>query len=232
MSGPRSVRRLLVASCFASLIAGVTAADAQSLSRVVVLGDSLSAGFLISWSAAVPAVLEQALRQRGYAVSVINAAISGDTTSGGLARLDRDVPAGTEGVILELGANDRLRRVDPEVTRGALQAIVRRLKARGISVLLAGVNFSNTDDSEVVRFNAIFPAIARRYGLVYHPDFYAGISSDPSLTIFDGVHPSAAGVQRIVASILPAAERFIRTRPARPGAAPSAGRSGRPDRRP
>ncbi len=220
----RSRKRWILAALV--LLGAVCAGTAPSLAqpgrpaRLVVLGDSLSAGYLLPQAEAFPAVLEQALLQRGYSVSVANAAVSGDTTSGGLARLDRDVPDGTDGVILQLGANDRLRRVDPEVTRGALEQIVTRLGSRGIAVLLAGVRFSDEGEGDVARFNGVFPAVARRYRLPYYPDFYRGISTNPRFTIFDGVHPSSEGVRWILGGILPSVERFVRTLPARAGARP------------
>lgn len=177
--------------------------------RLVVLGDSLSAGFLLSPSEAFPAMLEAALRRRGYAISVANAAYTSDTSWDGLARLDRDVPPGTDGVIVELGANDQLRRVDPAVTRGVLQRIVARLTSRGVAVLLAGFRMPFDWGAGSRRFDAVYQAVARQYGTAYYPDFYAGIWTEPRFTVLDGVHPSQDGVRRIVAGILPTVERFV-----------------------
>lgn len=175
--------------------------------RLVVLGDSLSAGFLIPSSAAFPAVLEGALRRRGLPVAITNAGVSGDTAADGLARLARDVPDGTDGVVLELGANDKLRRQGPEAAKAALAEIVRRLRARHIAVLVVGIRFT---DAAGAPYNGIFSAVASRYGVPYYPDIYAMLDSDPRFTIFDNTHPSAEGVSIMVAGILPSAERFVR----------------------
>lgn len=175
--------------------------------RLVVLGDSLSAGYLIPASQAFPAVLESALRQRGLPVVVAHAGVSGDTAADGLARLERDVPAGTDGVILELGANDKLGRRDPAAAQAALEEIVRRLSARRIPVLLAGIRFT---DEAGAPYNGIFSAVARRYRTAYHPDIYAGLASDPRYRLFDRTHPSPEGVRLMVDGILPTAERFVR----------------------
>ena len=175
--------------------------------RLVVLGDSLSAGFFIPASAAFPAVLQGAMRQRGLPVVVTNAGISGDTAADGLARLDRDVPQGTDGVILELGANDKLKKRDPQAAQAALEEIVQRLGDRRIPVLVAGIVFN---DAAGVPYNSIFPAVARRYRVAYYRDIYEGLASDPRFTIFDRIHPSPEGVSIMVASILPSAERFVR----------------------
>ncbi|WP_375459035.1 GDSL-type esterase/lipase family protein [uncultured Enterovirga sp.] len=195
-----------------ALVAVVLAAPASEAQQgrqihLVVLGDSLSAGFLISSSTAFPAVLERALRQRGLPVVVTNAAVSGDTAADGLARLDRDVPEGTDGVVLELGANDKLKRQDPGAAQAALAEIVRRLTARRIPVLVAGIRFT---DAAGAPYNGIFRAVARRYRSTYYADIYAGLASDARFTIFDRTHPSPEGVAVMVAGILPTAERFVR----------------------
>jgi len=179
--------------------------------RIVAFGDSLMAGYGIAEAAAFPAVLERALRQRGHDVAVVNAGVSGDTASGGLGRLDWSVPDGVDGVILELGANDMLRGVDPEVTRAALDAIVRRLGERGVPVMLAGmVAAPNLGAAFAERFDAIYRDLARTYGLVLYPFFLEGVADDPNLNLSDGLHPSPTGVARIVEGILPSVETFLR----------------------
>ena len=204
---------LLIAFMLSALTPAV--AEQGRLIRLVVLGDSLSAGYLIPASSAFPAVLETALRQRGLPVMVTNAGVSGDTVAGGLARLDRDVPVGTDGVILELGANDKLRRHDPAATQATLAEIVRRLSARRISVLVAGIRFT---DEAGAPYNPIFASVAKRYRASYYPDVYAGLASDPAYRIFDRTHPSPAGVAVMVSGILPTADRFVRSlNPARTG---------------
>ncbi len=187
-----------------------SAAPGRAL-RIVALGDSLVAGYNLPQRVAFPAVLEAALRARGRTIEVVNAGVSGDTASGGLARLDWSVPDGTDGVILELGANDMLRGLDPDVTRAALEGIVSRLKARGIPVMLAGMYAArNLGPDYVKRFDAIHADLAERYGLVLYPFFLDGVSgAAPRLALPDGLHPSAEGVQVIVERILPSVETFL-----------------------
>ncbi|TXN68429.1 arylesterase [Methylobacterium sp. WL6] len=183
--------------------------------RLVALGDSLTAGYRLPASSAFPAVLERALAAKGRTVTVANAGVSGETATNGLDRVDWSVPDGTDGVILELGANDMLRGTDPAVTRKALEAIVTRLKARGIPVLLAGMRAStNLGPDYVARFDAIYPDLARTYDLVLYPFFMAGMVGDRAYTLDDGLHPNAKGVDVIVAGILPLVETFLGRLPA------------------
>jgi acyl-CoA thioesterase I len=178
--------------------------------RIVALGDSLTAGFNLPGSAAFPAKLEKSLKQKGVAVEIANAGVSGDTASGGLGRLDWSVPDGTDAVIVELGANDMLRGVDPAVTRRALEEIVRRLTDRHIPVLLAGMRAApNLGDQYVGAFEAIYPELAAKYDLLLYPFFLDGIVGDSKFNQRDGLHPTAAGVDRIVAGILPKAEELV-----------------------
>ena len=178
--------------------------------KLVAFGDSLSAGYRLPASAAFPAVLERALQARGRSVTVANAGVSGDTSTGGLDRLDWSVPDGTDGVILELGANDMLRGTDPAVTRKALDTIITRLKARKIPVLLAGMHASrNLGPDYVARFDAIYPYLAREHGLVLYPFFLQGIVGDRVYNLEDGLHPNQKGVETIVAGILPTVETFL-----------------------
>lgn len=185
--------------------------------RVVALGDSLTAGYQLPAPQAFPAVLEKALVADGLSVTIANAGVSGDTTSGGLARLDWSVPEGTEAVILELGANDMLRGVDPAVTYDALDRIIARLRGRGIPVLLAGMRAApNLGPDYAARFEEIFPTLARKHDLVLYPFFLDGISGNPSLLLPDGLHPNAQGVEGIVERILPTVKRFLSSLPTRP----------------
>jgi acyl-CoA thioesterase-1 len=178
--------------------------------RIVALGDSLTAGYGLPQSAAFPAVLERALKARGHNVEIVNAGVSGDTASGGLDRLDWSVPDGTDGVILELGANDMLRGLDPAATRRALDAIITRLKARGIPVLLAGMYASrNLGPDYVQRFDAIYRDLAAKHALVLYPFFLEGVAGQRQLNLPDGLHPTAKGVETIVERILPNVESFI-----------------------
>ena len=187
--------------------------------KLVALGDSLTAGYGLPGEAAFPAVLERALRAKGYAVSIANAGVSGDTTSGGLARLDWSVPDGTDGVILELGANDMLRGIDPNIPRQALDEILARLRERGIPVLLTGMYASRNLGAEyVARFEAIFPDLATKYGVPLYPFFLDGVAGVRELALPDGLHPTAKGVQVVVERILPTVERFVAQLAARPPA--------------
>ena len=180
--------------------------------KMVVLGDSLSAGLGLSASSAFPARLQKSLEAKGIVVDLINAGVSGDTTSGGRDRLDWSVPEGTEAVILELGANDALRGIDPRVTRAALTDILTRLKARKIAVLLCGmVAPPNYGSDYSARFNAIYPELAKSFGVPLYPFFLEGVATDARLNQADGLHPTAEGVDVIVKNILPMVEAFLGT---------------------
>jgi acyl-CoA thioesterase-1 len=196
-----------------------TASAAERTVKIVALGDSLTAGYQLPPQAAFPVQLEQALKAKGYAVEVVNAGVSGDTSSGGLARLDWSVPPGTDGVILQLGANDALRGIDPKVTREALTEIVRRLKARNIEVLLCGMLAPRNLGADYAKaFDPIYPELAAANGLVFYPFFLQGVATDASLNQSDGMHPTATGVAKIVGGILSKAEALvarIKAKPAR-----------------
>jgi acyl-CoA thioesterase-1 len=178
--------------------------------RIVAFGDSLMAGYQLGPGEAFPEQLEAALRDRGHAVEVANAGVSGDTTSGGLSRLDWSVPHETDLVILGLGANDMLRGVDPAVTRTNLEQMIERLKARGIEIVLIGMLAApNLGMDYKERFNAIYPDLAEKHGLAFYPFFLEGVATDRRLLLEDGMHPNALGVQRMVAGVLPFVEPFL-----------------------
>jgi len=186
------------------------AAGAGKPIKMVVLGDSLSAGLGLSASAAFPARLKQSLKIKGIDVDMINAGVSGDTSSGGRDRLDWSVPEGTDAVILELGANDALRGTDPKVTRAALTDILARLKARKVAVLLCGMLAPPNYGSDYsARFNAIYPDLAKSFGVPLYPFFLEGVAADARLNQADGLHPTAEGVDVIVKNILPIVEAFL-----------------------
>jgi len=207
------VRMLLLALALIGAepaVAQVSAAFGAKPVKMVVLGDSLSAGFGLAGSDAFPAKLQKALKAKGIDVDIINAGVSGDTSSGGRDRLDWSVPEGTRAVIVELGANDALRGTDPSVTRAALADIVTRLKARGIAVLLCGMLAPPNYGSDFAsRFNAIYPEIARSSGVALYPFFLEGVAADARLNQMDGMHPTAEGVEVIVKNILPTVEAFL-----------------------
>ena len=197
-----------------ALTVGLSATVSNAAERpvkIVALGDSLTAGFGLSRPDAFPAKLEKALQAKGVSVTIENAGVSGDTTSGGLARLDWSVPDGTDAVILELGANDALRGLDPKGARTALETIVKRLKARNIAVLLAGMYAPrNLGPDYAKAFDAIYPELAATYDLVLYPFFLEGIAGDRAgLNLPDGLHPTAAGVDVIVKNILPKVEELL-----------------------
>lgn len=178
--------------------------------QIVVLGDSLSAGYLLPQDAAFPTVLEKALRAEGFNVDIANAGVSGDTARGGLERLDWAVPDGTQAVILELGANDMLRGLDPARTQDSLDQIIMRLQARKIRVFLAGMLASPSLGREYgEKFNAIYPSLAEKHQLPLYPFFLEGVTGNRTLVMDDGLHPKRAGVELMVRSILPALKTFL-----------------------
>ncbi len=180
--------------------------------KMVVLGDSLSAGLGLSATAAFPARLQKSLETKGIKVDMINAGVSGDTASGGRDRLDWSVPEGTAAVIVELGANDALRGIDPALTRSALSDIISRLKARGIVVLLCGmVAPPNYGHDYADRFNAIYPELSKSFDVPLYPFFLDGVAADAKLNQADGIHPTAQGVDIIVHNILPTVEALLGT---------------------
>jgi acyl-CoA thioesterase-1 len=178
--------------------------------KIVVLGDSLSAGYGLPVEAAFPTKLAAALKAKGIAATVANAGVSGDTASGGLERLGWSVPDGTDAVIVELGANDALRGIDPKVTQAALDKILRQLEQRRIAVLLAGMRAPRNMGTEYARaFDAIYPALASTHDVIFYPFILDGVAADLKLNQRDGMHPNAAGVDVMVTRILPKVEELI-----------------------
>ncbi len=194
----------------AALALGANAAPAGQPLRIVVLGDSLVAGLGLKRSEAFPAQLERALKERGHAVDVINAGVSGDTTAGGLDRLGWAVPEKTDAVILELGANDALRGLDPGRAKANLDKIIATLKAGGTEVLLAGMMAPRNLGEDYVRaFNGIYPELAAKHGVILYPFFLEGVALNGSLNLNDGLHPNSRGVAEITKKILPSVEELI-----------------------
>ncbi|WP_165825272.1 arylesterase [Rhodopseudomonas palustris] len=179
--------------------------------KVVVLGDSLTAGYGLPAADAFPAKLQKALKAKGIDTEMVNAGVSGDTASGGLERLDWSVPPDADAVIVELGANDALRGTDPKVPRKALDAILKRLKARNLPVLLAGMLAPpNYGKDYAAQFDAIYPELAKQYDVPVYPFFLDGVAAVSNLNQADGIHPTAAGVDVIVERILPKVEALLR----------------------
>lgn len=193
----------------AALMAAAWPAAARPL-QLVGFGDSLMAGYNLPPGEGFTDRLQKALRDKGYDVAVADAGVSGDTTSGGLARLDWSVPDGTDLVILELGANDMLRGIDPAEIERNLDAMLARLKERKIPVLLAGmVAAPNLGHFYAEAFGTIYPRLAEKYGATLYPFFLDGVAGDAALELEDGMHPNAAGVDRMVERILPTVERAL-----------------------
>ncbi len=179
---------------------------------IVGFGDSLMAGYQLPSGDAFPSKLQAALRGRGHQVSVINAGVSGDTTSGGRARLDWSVPDAADLVVLELGANDALRGIPPQLTEANLEAMVARLKQRGIKIVLVGMLAPPNMGSDYEQaFNAIFPRLAEKYQLPFYRFFLDGVAATPALLLSDGMHPNPQGIDKMVAGILPLIETVLKS---------------------
>ena len=203
---------LLAAVLMSALLAAPSgrASAGEQLVTLVAFGDSLTAGLGLEREQAFPARLEAALRARGHEVRIVNAGVSGDTSAGGLERLDWSVPDDTQAAIVELGANDALRGLDPATTRANLDAIVTRLKERGIAVLLAGMlSPPNMGEDYAQGFNPIFADLAKAHDVMLYPFFLDGVAAQKQLNLADGMHPNPAGVDVIVARFLPYAEKLL-----------------------
>ena len=188
----------------------IAPAQAQAPIKLAVLGDSLSAGYGLPLQAAFPARLQKALREKGFDVDILNAGVSGDTTSSGRDRLDWSIPDGTEAVIVELGANDALRGLDPKVTKGALEDIIKRLQARKMAVMLAGMLAPpNYGPDYAAKFDPIYADLGKAYDVPLYPFFLDGVAGDVKLNLADGIHPTAEGIDIIVTRILPSVEAFL-----------------------
>ena len=213
MSVPYGVMRRLINMSLLSLallVGALGAHGAAAPRKLLVLGDSLTAGYGLPPEAAFPVRLETALREGGLEVTVVNAGVSGDTTAGGLARLDWTLADKPDGVIVELGANDGLRGLDPKVTYDNLDGILTRLAQRGIPVLLTGMYAPpNLGRDYGQAFNAVFPRLAEKHGVLFYPFFLDGVAADPALNQPDGIHPNPRGVEVIVQRILPLVRKLI-----------------------
>lgn len=194
-----------------ALLAGLSAAQARTL-QIVGFGDSLMAGYQLPQNESYTAQLEAALKAKGIDVSVANAGVSGDTTSAGLARLDWSIPDGTDGVILELGANDALRGISPDQTEKNLDAMLARLKERKIPVVLAGMLAPpNLGADYQERFNGMYQRLSQKYSVPLYPFFLDGVVTQSDLQLEDGMHPNAKGISVMVERSLPTMESFLKT---------------------
>jgi acyl-CoA thioesterase I len=192
------------------VVAATPSAHAQTPVRIVALGDSLTAGLGLPVNDGFVPRLQAALAAKGIAAEIANAGVSGDTASGGLARLDWSVPSATDAVIVELGANDMLRGLRPQVTREALDAVLHRLSERHVAILLCGMRAAPNLGAEYVKsFEAIYPELAAKYDILFYPFFLDGVAGKPDLLQSDGLHPNAVGVEVIVARILRKVQELI-----------------------
>ena len=194
-----------------AFFAGSGSASAQEKAiNLVGFGDSLMAGYQLAPSESYTAQLEAALKAKGHNVAITNAGVSGDTTSAGLSRIDWSVPDGTDGVILELGANDALRGIAPEQSEKNLDAMLARLKERGIPVLLAGILAPpNMGGDYAEKFNPIFKRLSEKHAVPLYPFFLDGVTTVPGMQLEDGMHPNAKGVGVMVERTLPMVEVFL-----------------------
>ncbi|MBZ9726866.1 arylesterase [Mesorhizobium sp. CO1-1-11] len=198
---------------FLAICGGISSARAAPF-KIVGFGDSLMAGYGLGPGEGFTDKLQAALRAKGHDVIVANAGVSGDTSSGGLARLDWSVPEGTQLVILELGANDMLRGVAPDITKRNLDEMLGKLKERKIAVLLAGMRAApNLGADYQSAFDAIFADLAGKYDVPLYPFFLDGVAGQPGLQLEDGLHPSARGVDLMVERILPTVEKTMAAAP-------------------
>ena len=192
------------------LVALGGAPAAARVPEILVFGDSLTAGLGLPADAAFPSRLEARLRAEGTVVHVVNAGVSGDTTAGGLARLDWSLAGKPDLVILELGANDTLRGIDPKLVRANLDAMITRIQASGAKVLLAGMRaLANWGDEYQAQFERIYPELAQAHGVTLYPFFLEGVAMDPKLNQPDGLHPNEHGVAAVVDRIAPIVARLI-----------------------
>lgn len=204
--------KTIVAALILLLPPQVSFAAGQPL-RILALGDSLTAGYGVLEGDAFPTVLEHALKAKGLDVSIINAGVSGDTSADGLARLDwslEDAKNPPAAAIIELGANDGLRGLAVGQMAKNLDAILARFKARGIPVLLTGMKAPrNFGETYAKNFDAVFPQLAKKYGVLFYPFFLDGVVLKTNLLQADGLHPNPTGVQVIVKNITPMAVRLV-----------------------
>jgi acyl-CoA thioesterase-1 len=205
------VFRVLLCNWLIAAAAGGAFAQAPGPKvRIAVFGDSLSAGFQLKATESFPAQLERGLKARGHAVEVIDASVSGDTTASGLERLRWSLPERVDAVILELGANDALRGLDPGRARANLDKMISTIKAGGAEVLLAGmVAPRNLGEDYRKAFDPIYGDLARKHGVLLYPFFLDGVALDARLNLADGIHPNGQGVAEITRRILPTVEQLI-----------------------
>lgn len=211
---PRRVRFFLTAAVVGLAAVAATPRPSKADSGVSVtlaaFGDSLSAGYMLAAGDSFPAQLQVALAAKGYKVEVVNAGVSGDTTAGGLQRLDWSLPPDVDGIILELGANDALRGIDPHITKDNLDKIISKIKDKGADILLAGMKApGNWGPEYQATFDVIYPELAGKHNLPLYPFFLEGVIGEDGFTMDDGLHPTTKGVAELVKRILPDVEALL-----------------------
>jgi len=201
----------MMAGAVIAMLAVMPAAIATAAeARLMVLGDSLVAGYGLPPGQGFPEQLERELRAAGRDIAVLNAGVSGDTTAGGVARLDWSLADDPQAVIIVLGGNDMLRGLPPEAASANLERIITRLLARKIEVLLAGMMAPrNMGPAYVEAFDGIYPALAARHDIEFYPFFLDGVALEPALNLDDGLHPNAAGIAEITRRIMPSVDRLL-----------------------
>jgi acyl-CoA thioesterase-1 len=199
----------LILSIFVAGINGIGAAQARPI-KILAIGTSLTQGYNLPPGTEFTSVLQAQLRGKGHDVSVINAGVSGDTSADGLARLDWALAEPVDGAIVELGSNDALRGLDVPQTRSNLDAVLAKLKARGVAVLLTGMKSPrNLGPEYVAAFDAVYPELAKKHRVLFYPFFLEGVAANLKLNQADGIHPNEQGTQVIVRGMLPYVEKLI-----------------------
>lgn len=208
-----TLTKLLLSFVFlATLIHPASAKNSADQLEIAFLGDSITAGYGLNPGEAFPELIAQKLQEKGTGINLINAGVSGDTTTGGLARLAWSIPDSVDGVVLELGANDALRGIPVEQAEKNLDEIITQLKDRGIPVLLTGMRSPpNMGDQYETAFNNIYPKLAEKHDLLFYEFILEGVAADPALNQSDGIHPNPEGSKVIANNFLPVVEQFLAT---------------------
>lgn len=206
----------LIAFCISLTVIGprpslaAPGADSGTKAKIFILGDSLTAGWGVENGESLPAQLQARLKALGHMVAVVNGGVSGDTTAGGKARIGWGLKDKPDAVIVALGGNDALRGLSPQATRRNLDAILARIKKAGLPVLLAGYKSPrNLGPEYIAEFEAVYPELAKKHGVLFYPFILDGVAMDPALNQGDGIHPNARGVARMVDGLLPYVEKLI-----------------------
>ncbi len=213
MKASIGISKLLLIGCMLMSLTHLARADTKpDQLEIAFLGDSITAGYGLNPGEAFPELIAQKLQEKGTSINLINAGVSGDTTTGGLARLAWSIPDSVDGVVLELGANDALRGIPVEQAEKNLDKIITQLKNRGIPVLLTGMRSPpNMGDQYETAFNNIYPKLAEKHDLLFYDFILEGVAADPALNQSDGIHPNPEGSKVIANNFFPVVEQFLAT---------------------